>query len=616
MSWPFEFQDLSPGDKQLRRQELDRYAGYAQLSVFLPLAVGILHKLVTSWASRSRRDVYSAIPNYNKSQRSGELSPRLRKLSWWLGEDVVAFGKSWGQRDQWIGGAFWGLWLLLLCVLDTHRDYLHVTKRFGIVAASQYPIQYLLALKSLNPFAYVFRSSHERVNRWHRVLGIVIYTFICLHVIFYFNFFVQTGILAQRLQAPVVIFGVVAFWALTLLNTTAVHQVRHYSYRLFFLTHLLVAFVMPPLLFFHALPAKWFMAEALIVFIADLASRKMDTVVSHATLETIPGTNLVKITASIPHTKVNRFRVHPGAHIYLNLPAPARGADPTSSAHLLFEFLFNPFTVAAVDEDNGDLTLVARHRGGPMTAALGRLARATGTSSGPDASKFPLAIEGPYGVFTHAAALTSGEFDRILLVSGGIGATFTLPLYRAIINDNPSAKVELIWAIQTAGDATWAVMGTSSHDIMNDENVHIFITGQIGDSSSSAGAFGRGQRASISNSHSRSRRSDSVGEGSGLDEGNGEVEMSAMYRDRRKNKYTSQHNRKRPDLRKIVDDMFKNAGLDEKVAVVVCGPEEMSADLRRQQQQDHGKSKTKSRSGTPVVQYTTNKRRKQATLPR
>lgn len=125
MTWPLEFQDLSPGDKQLRRQELDRYAGYAQLSVFLPLAVGILHRIVTSWSSKPRGDVYSAIPNYpaysNKSQRSGELLPRIRKFSWWLGEDVVAFGKSWGQRDQWIVGASWGLWLLLLCVLDTHR---------------------------------------------------------------------------------------------------------------------------------------------------------------------------------------------------------------------------------------------------------------------------------------------------------------------------------------------------------------------------------------------------------------------------------------------------------------------------------------------------------------
>jgi len=426
-----------------------------------------------------------------------------------------------------------------------------------------------MALKSLNPFAYVFRSSHEQVNRWHRVLGIIIYSLLCLHLVFYLNFFVHAGILKQRLLTPVVTFGVVAFFALTLLNTTSLPRVRQYSYRLFFITHLFVVLAMPPLLFFHALPARFFMAEAMVVFIADIASRKMDTVVSQATLESIPGTNLVKITASIPPNKVNRFREHPGSHIYLNLPASARGAHPASAAHLVFEFLFNPFTVAAVDEHNGDLTLVARHRGGPMTTALGRLAR--GTSSGPDSSKFPLAIEGPYGAMAHALPLIGGEFDRVLLVSGGIGATFIVPLYRSIINDNPNAKIEMVWAIQTAGDATWAVTGTDMQGMMNDENVNIFLTGQNYDPS---GISAPRQTAA----GARGRRADSVGEGSGVDDG--EMEMTAMYRDRRRNKYTAQHNRKRPDLKKIVDDVFRH-GDEERVAVVVCGPEEMATELRK-----------------------------------
>ena len=53
-----------------------------------------------------------------------------------------------------------------------------------------------------------------------------------------------------------------------------------------------------------------------------------------------------------------------------------------------------------------------------------------------------------------------------------------------------------------------------------------------------------------------------------------------MYRDRRRNKYTAQHNRKRPDLKKIVDDAFRH-GDEERVAVVVCGPEEMATELRK-----------------------------------
>jgi len=433
------------------------------------------------------------------------------------------------------------------------------------VAASQYPIQYLLALKSLNPYAYVFGSSHEHVNRYHRVLGRVIYALLALHVTFYLNFFVQAGVFSRRMKAPVVVAGVISFTLLNLLFSTALRPLRALSYRLFFITHLFVAFATPVILCKHAPPARIFMGEALLVFIADLISRKFDTVTGQATLESIPGTSLVKITTSIPPAKVNRFRLHPGSHVYLNIPASTRriaaAMDPKSAAHLLFEFLFNPFTVAAVNPTNGDVTFVARHRGGPMTAALARLAGGTKLLGGPTASqtinaepsKVPLSIEGPYGVSTRFPQLSSGEFDRILLVAGGIGATFTVPIYRAIVNENPSTRVEMIWAVRTAGDATWAVTGNKN--LLNDENVQIFLTGDD---------LGRGG---------------DDGNGSGAEQRSGDVEMSSMRRDRRRGIVTAQHNRKRPDLRKIVDGVFAH-GADERVAVLVCGPEEMSKELR------------------------------------
>ncbi|KAK3941353.1 ferric reductase NAD binding domain-containing protein [Diplogelasinospora grovesii] len=604
MGWPYQFLDLSKADKHLRRQTLDRYAFYAQLTALLPIILILGYRIVT-WAIKAvqaRNGAYAAIPNspalkVARLSSSGSRTARVRRLQWWLGGEVVAFGRAWGHRDQWVVGSAWTGWMLLLCVLGTGQDYLHLTKRFGIIAASQYPIQYLLALKSLNPFAYAFRSSHEQVNRWHRVLGRVIYFLLCLHVIFYLNYFVQGGILKQRLLAPVVAFGVVAFLGLNLLSAIALRTIRRFSYRLFFITHLIVALAMPPLLLLHAKPAKVFMIEAIVVFIADLVSRKLDTVTAHATLEHIPGTTLVKMTASVPYTKVNRFREHPGSHIYLSFPAAARlHSDPTSISYLLFEFLFNPFTVAAVDEETGDLTLVARHLGGPMTAALARFAgvgkpgptrrpsNANGTTSNED--KVPLYIEGPYGCVRHFPTFSSGDFDRILLVAGGIGATFTVPLYRSMLQENPNAKVEMVWAVRGAGDATWAVAANDpAKGLMNDDNVHIFLTGDI--LSADPSGISGSAKPNASSSSRNHRRVDSNGEGSssitgGANNGNGdsgEVEMSAMYRDRRRNKYTSQHNRKRPDLKRIVDDVFRH-GQEERVAVMVCGPEEMARELR------------------------------------
>jgi NAD(P)H-flavin reductase len=460
-----------------------------------------------------------------------------------------------------------------------------LTKRFGVIAASQLPVQYVMGLKKLNPFIYVFKSSHEQLNRFHRALGRVVYLLLSLHFIFYINYFIQHGILGKRLTQFVVLAGVLAFTGLNLMTGTALRAIRRYSYRIFFVTHIIAALAIPPLLFFHASSARLFFVEAFAVLIADLVFRKMDTVTSQATLESIPGTNLVKVSASIPYHKINRFRANPGSHIYLSIPTAARpSSTPTSSDFILFEFLFNPFTVASVHDETGELTLVARHRSGPMTAALARFA-----GMGPpvnslshsnilswEEGKIPLSIEGPYGIVKYFPNLAGGKFARVLLVAGGVGATFTVPIYRSILHDNPNAKVEMVWALRGAGDATWAVTETEGgKSILDDENVHIFLTGDILENGNGA----------ASSSAPRGRTRGRTGSSSVLEDNppvmadDGEVEMTSMYRDRKRNRYTSHHNRKRPDLKKIVDDVFMH-GIDERIAVLVCGPDEMASELR------------------------------------
>ncbi|KAK4124659.1 hypothetical protein N657DRAFT_655836 [Parathielavia appendiculata] len=569
MTWPsYHFVDLSADEKQLRRQTLDRYGLLAQLSALIPVVVILLYRLAKNAANwRGTNGDYAAVPSSpvlkeRRNSSAGNPGAWSRRAQWWLGEDVVVTGKVYGQRDQWLVGILWTAWLLLLSIMETGEDYLHVTKRLGLVAISQWPLQYLLALKSLNPVAYLLQSSHEQVNRWHRVLARVTTMLLCLHVALYFNFFVQRDRL-DRLGDPEVLAGIMAFFGLCLLLSTALRPVRRFSYRLFFIVHLVMGIIVPVQIITHAGPSKLFLLEALGVLLLDLISRKMDTVTGNAMVESIPGTDLVKITASIPHPKINRFRGQPGSHIYLSLPAAARKSMSAASiSHLLFELLFNPFTVAAVDDESGDLTLIARHCGGPMTRALGRLAKlASNTTNATNEDKIPLSFEGPYGAASRFPPFA--EFDRILLVAGGVGAAFTLPLYRSIVGENPGAKVQMVWAVRRAGDATWAVTGKDAHPLLKDDNIHLYVTGDT----------------TSAERPERSRYTPAAERVDGSDAGEGQVEMSAMYRDRRRGRYTSQHNRKRPDLKRIVDDLFKH-GQEERVAVLVCGPREMAEDVR------------------------------------
>lgn len=126
MGWPYEFLDLSTEEKHLRRQALDRYASYAQLSAFVPVWLFLLYRL-TSWAigvAKSSKGSYDAIPNSPslKSRRlsnAGSWGTHARQMQWWLNDEIVLFGQVWGRRDQFIVGTLWGIWLALLCVMGT-----------------------------------------------------------------------------------------------------------------------------------------------------------------------------------------------------------------------------------------------------------------------------------------------------------------------------------------------------------------------------------------------------------------------------------------------------------------------------------------------------------------
>ncbi|POS77795.1 ferric reductase like transmembrane component [Diaporthe helianthi] len=554
MGWPWKFVSLDQDEIDLRRQTLDRYAGLAQLSAFVPVLLFLGYRLA-SWAYgafEAKKGAYNAIPEspLRKVRRQGPLGvweSQCRHLRWWLGDDVVFLGRTWGQRDEWVFGLTWGFWMLVLTVAETGDDYLHLTKRAGAIAMSQLPLQYLLALKSLNPVAYIFNSSHEHVNRYHRVLGRIIYTLLLVHALLYLNFFVASGNLAEKLTTSrAVQTGMLGTLSMTLLNTTTLRLVRTYSYRIFFIVHLVVAMIIPPLIWFHAHHPRVFLVEALVVLLADIITRKFDTITAVAKLEKVPNTDLVKITAPVPKEKIQRFVTHPGSHIYLQIPAEGRPSDsPASAEHMVHGFLYNPFTVADVDAETGDITLVARHLSGPMTTSLNQIAS---NNSRHDATKIPLSIEGPYGVAGHLKTLAEGEFDRTLLVAGGVGATYTVPLYRALAKDNPDTQVQLIWAVRDVGDASWATSGKAGQGFTEDEGVRVFVTAPEDKSPAT--------------------------QGPGDVDVNVDVELTLLQRSGE-----VRHQLMRPNLKKIVDEMFQH-GQDERVAVFFCGPTAMGRDLR------------------------------------
>lgn len=387
-----------------------------------------------------------------------------------------------------------------------------------------------------SPLVVIFGSSHERLIHWHQICGRIIMILLLLHGTWYINYFVQNGILADRLQHQHPITGLISLFLMAIIGGTSLEKVRQWSYRVFIYCHITLGLAIWPILLLHAKPLRLYAVEALAIFIIDRVLRYMDTVTEPAILEQVPRTELLKIWFPMTSTKLARFQFKPGQHVYLSIPTKPACTGSKS-------LLSNPFTVSDVTASK--VALVLRARGGPTTQTLRTHADRFKTH--------PLiSIEGPYGGFLPVAELAS-SVDRILLVAGGIGATFILPIYRALqeqleMEAGDCDRVNLTWALRSAAEAEWAT-DSEKQTFAQSSNVHVYLTRHQMRGNALESAFS--------------------GQGMEMDE----------LRESREIVGGVKPLAGRPDLKGIVDETFSNH-VDERVAVVFCGPHGMGRELR------------------------------------
>ena len=201
----YYFETLNDEQKHQRRNYLDWYGFVAQWSVLVIFALFQVGFAV-SWLMKSglKHDQPKS-PSFNKRpfDKLGWLrgvQSGCDKMIWWMRKDVIK-SWNWGTRGEWIGATVWTVWLLYLCIAHTGNDYLHLTKRFGQVGASQLPIHYLLAMRApYSPVQWLTRLSHEQIKASHQILGRITFVLFILHTAFYLNFFILSGFLAKRIK--------------------------------------------------------------------------------------------------------------------------------------------------------------------------------------------------------------------------------------------------------------------------------------------------------------------------------------------------------------------------------------------------------------------------------
>lgn len=409
----------------------------------------------------------------------------------------------------------------------------------------------MLAAKSWSPIQYLTRMSHEELNPYHRILGRILITFFSIHASMYMNFYVQKGLLLKRMSDRDVILGLTAIATFLLIGITALAIVRKQNYRLFFYLHVIFSFSVLPLLYFHVSHLRLYVIESALIYLFVILQRNVSQVTAEATICMIPSSNLLSI--SIPVTKPLSSKCYaPGQHIYLGLP------------FLTQKLRINPFSIAnrSPTEDRV-ITLVARTLFG-TTAMLADLAKQK-------TKPLALTLEGPYGAAFYFPDLAI--YDSVLLVAGGVGATFTLPLYLDLLQKDKRGEqvpaMKFIWIVRKSVDANWGIEQMQNQYGSMPDGFRLYITQKDADEleGSDVGVKARPSAANLSDNIELQER-DRLLSGTPLLE---DIVGQAP-------KVTA---RGRPNLRTLVDDVFSCNG-SGRVAVLICGPSGMGASMRKE----------------------------------
>lgn len=116
----YRFVRLDPAQETHRRQLLDNYGQFAQISALIPLLsfqfIFATRFLVRKWNGYGHKPHQSPRPSVFPKPNQLTKSSFPARLRWALDEEV---SRGWGTRLEWLIGAVWTIWLLLLTMKDT-----------------------------------------------------------------------------------------------------------------------------------------------------------------------------------------------------------------------------------------------------------------------------------------------------------------------------------------------------------------------------------------------------------------------------------------------------------------------------------------------------------------
>lgn len=316
----------------------------------------------------------------------------------------------------------------------------NVGYRTGFIAIAQLPLIFLLAGRQ-NLIGLLVDMGYERLNWYHRWISRTLWLTATIHMGFWFRDWDRYDYIVYQLKNDTFSKSGFAAWCiLTFIVIASFAPVRRFSYEIFVLQHLVtfVGFIVA--VWFHApdevkvwvwisigflvfdRAARWawttYVNLSVFHLLASSSSRgnrKHHPIwANRASFTPLPG-NVTRITIENPV-----IRWEPGQHVFF-------------SCHSIVPFQSHPFTIASLPGDGKMEFLVRAQKG--ATRRIFRYASkhhnvlySGETNNVPGKRERAVLIDGPYGTIRPLR-----QFDSVVLLAGGMGATFTMPILRDIV---------------------------------------------------------------------------------------------------------------------------------------------------------------------------------------
>lgn len=362
---------------------------------------------------------------------------------------------------------------IVLCLVKLEMTSLQDWgKRTGWLCTVNMVFIVFLSMRN-TPLGFLTGYTYERLQVLHRVGGYTTVAFAIIHLATYSAQYCYNG-RQQKLLAQGIIMGMVAACAMFTMFILAL-VLRRRQYEIFYITHVCLFLASVITLGLHrpnwrtsvpqaavVISCLWF-TDRLIRWMRTLYNSINNSAVLYPVLDDGGEGTRIVFKKRLPGAR-------PGQHCFVWIPR-------------VRPFETHPFTIVA--NGPGGLELVANACGG-FTRSLHNYATQTAAKSpsSPSPCTVWASVDGPYGVFPDMKS-----YDRVVLVAGGSGATFTFGLATHLVeNLHPDSrqKIDFIWAVRKNDRLHWF----GNHiDKLKSHDAHVEITVHITDDTPPSGLF-------------------------------------------------------------------------------------------------------------------------------